>query len=366
MRLQYASVLLVLLIPVVALGEDDPRAARRAAADRIVRMHSATPATGPLPPPAPVAEPSYSPGLWVNAARQWLERMPKRPTPAGKGDDLPDLESDDDMPFEELHEPAKAYDIPSLRAKVTGLRFYEAGFDNLPLDQRLYAGQFETAATRAIWWELGLTYPAPTTRKTFRLEIRWRRQDGSVLADEVSDQQIETGWTSSFHAQGRGAQVPATWDRGTYSVQVFLEGKIIASGTFAVTSTAELRNVQLHHNREDNSGQKGVVIAFEFQTWRRRGQETYVGAYVQFQDGTPLRDLDGQFKDAGGFVATVLAFHPQGDDTRWPTAQIFFPYAQMHLARGTHELRVQLVAYEPKTAAALAHSSYIPMSLTWN
>ena len=292
--------------------------------------------------------------------------MAGSPASDGKGESLPGVESHEDLPYKKFGSPLNANDVPSLGAKVTGLRFYEGGFDDVPLDQRAYAQRFASESTRAIWWELGLAYPAPRSQRNFRLDARWRRQDGSVLADQAVDGRLEVGWTSSFHALGWGATTTATWEPGTYTLELAVDGKAVASGTFQVTSSAQVRGIQLLQNRVDDSGQQGVLITFELETWGRRGQETRVGVSVHFPDGTQLKDFDGSYVDANGFVATHLVFHPQYDSTLWKGAQILFPYAQMHLLKGKHDLRIQLAVYDAKTGDVLARPPWVAMSVTTN
>jgi hypothetical protein len=286
-----------------------------------------------------------------------------------------ELESDDDLPFEGAapdtrakpsrdRTPPRTFDIPSLQAHVTGLRFFEGGAQVVPPDRRAYGQRFAREATRYVWWELGLAYAPSDRARSFHAVARWTRPGGSLLVEQALDGRLEARWTSSLHAKGFGQPVPASWMAGTYRVDILIEGRVVASGAFQVTSRAHLSGALLHHDQVDASGQKGVLITFRLETWGRRGQETHVGAYVYFADGTPLKDHDRLYADRNGNVAADLVVHPVYDDALWKQAQIFIPYAQLHLARGTHELRIELVVYDPRTGAPLARAPWLALRVT--
>jgi hypothetical protein len=58
---------------------------------------------------------------------------------------------------------------PAFNPQVTGLQFYESGYDGLPRDQRVYAERFASETSRYINWELNLEYPAPGLRVDFQI-----------------------------------------------------------------------------------------------------------------------------------------------------------------------------------------------------
>jgi hypothetical protein len=60
--------------------------------------------------------------------------------------------------------------IPSIRATVTGLRFFESGFQAAPLDQRRYDHRFFADTARFIHWELNLAHPAPGRQTSFTID----------------------------------------------------------------------------------------------------------------------------------------------------------------------------------------------------
>lgn len=127
-----------------------------------------------------------------------------------------------------------AYQIPSLRGRVTSFDFFEGGFDAIPKQQRSYGVQFSKSSARAIWWELNLEHADPGRQIDFVIEAVYYRPDGSVLARQTNNTSIHAGWTTSFHSLGWGWQEPGNWSPGIYRVELSVNGKHVASGTFEI------------------------------------------------------------------------------------------------------------------------------------
>ena len=530
MRVPLLAVFGVWLTMGVALG-DEGAAARRAAADRIVLQSSATPATGPLPPPAPLPAVQHPSGTWMNAAGQLAERAEAAVTPPedvirwrdrtrraleqaalvgarlhaggserslggsparilevdasfpgsrrsarflrieggesgaaeawfarsfetfeaggyyvrtvtgpgqravltntidgqtptllwqvervlialsgfdskaaerldeaarkeglyaahlptthsqkGKGEAGLDLDSDADLPYDESFGKSKGledapftgragrpkpqgeagatYDIPSLRANVTSVRFFESGEQTVDPGKRIYKQQFVDTESRVICWELGIDHPAPAQRQSFSIDVTWRGEDGRALATQTLSTHLDPEWTSSLHSAGNRV-LPGAWPSGTYRVELSVGGKSVGSGSFRLLATAHLRDIGLRHNQVGAGGRKGFLILYTLALEGRRDMETHVGVQVQFANGTPLRDLDGVFRDTDGHVATHQVLRARYDSTLWTQSQIFFPIEQLHLATGDHTVRLQLWVYDPKTGDVLAESNWI-------
>ncbi len=125
-------------------------------------------------------------------------------------------------------------DIPSLNASVRSLRFYEGGKKAPPVKERVYSTRFEQAKTRFVWWELRLLHPALSKRIDFHIGQIWRREDGSVFANPETTSFILDSWVNSQHTHSWGTLRPANWKRGRYTLELFIEGKMIAQGSFQI------------------------------------------------------------------------------------------------------------------------------------
>ena len=127
------------------------------------------------------------------------------------------------------------YDIPTLQARVTGIRFYEGGYDGIPYNQRVYNTSFPKSATRAIWWELNLEHPDPRRKIDFAIEAVFYRWDGSEIARQINNTAIQSTWTTSYHSLGWGWREAGNWAAGSYRVILFIDGQQVSDGTFFIT-----------------------------------------------------------------------------------------------------------------------------------
>jgi hypothetical protein len=125
-------------------------------------------------------------------------------------------------------------DVPLLNAQVQSLRFYHGPRGQIvPFGQRRYETRFPRSQTMCINWELVLNYPAPGRRITFTIEFVYSGARG-VNQKYRTDTFIESDWKTSFHGDGAGWAEPGRWSIGIYRVELFIEGKQIAAGSFEV------------------------------------------------------------------------------------------------------------------------------------
>ncbi len=130
--------------------------------------------------------------------------------------------------------------IPSFKARVTSLWFFEGNATAPPLKERNYDIRFKDSATRFIFWELNLEHPAPGRQVNLAIEAFWYRPDGSLLRKQVLKTSIEPNWTWSYQTFGYGWDEPGHWEVGSYHVDLYVEGNRIASGSFEVYKTKGL------------------------------------------------------------------------------------------------------------------------------
>ena len=127
-----------------------------------------------------------------------------------------------------------AYDIPSLRARVKSIRFFESGNDPLPEDQREYTRRFSRQATRYIWLQLDLNLPAPGRSMEIPLECKYYR--GGVEFATLSQMHIrlEADWTDVWSRGGWGWAAVGNWPVGAYTASCRVDGRVFARGSFEV------------------------------------------------------------------------------------------------------------------------------------
>ena len=125
--------------------------------------------------------------------------------------------------------------IPIPGVQVSYVHFFEAPPGQPPeKSQRVYRSSFESQSTRAVYWEVGLTHPAPGERIDFRIEARWYKPDGSQMAQQMVDRYVLPGWSNSYHNLGWGWAAAGHWAPGSYRVDLYVQSTRVASGTFRI------------------------------------------------------------------------------------------------------------------------------------
>lgn len=126
--------------------------------------------------------------------------------------------------------------IPSLNATAKELVFYESTRDLPPLRDRIYRTEFGQSQVRYVCWELRMEHPDPGRKVPFRIEAKYFNPKGALLTEHYIDSYFDTGWNSSNHSSGYGFDQPGNWVKGTYRVDIYIAGDMVASGTFEVVS----------------------------------------------------------------------------------------------------------------------------------
>jgi hypothetical protein len=124
--------------------------------------------------------------------------------------------------------------IPTSKQFVS-LQFFESGADAVPYDARKYNTQFAAKNVRFINWELNTRHPAPGNRIDYDIEAVWIRSDGSLYARQTLRTYMNADWESPYASYSWGNDVAgAVWQPDTYTVDLYVGGAKIASGSFRV------------------------------------------------------------------------------------------------------------------------------------
>jgi len=124
--------------------------------------------------------------------------------------------------------------FPVPGASFKEIKFFESGPTLPPMTGRTYEVQFNHRTTRFVGWELHLTCPAVAYRVNFTIYATWYYPNGKVFGNETVNTYADVGWTDPVYSSGRGWQVPGRWVRGTYRVDLFVNGNRIGSGSFTI------------------------------------------------------------------------------------------------------------------------------------
>jgi hypothetical protein len=102
------------------------------------------------------------------------------------------------------------------------------------LGQRTYLAQFDHRSSRYINWELHITCPPSPSRIGFTIDATWYSPAGAVFANQSVPTYADTGWSEPVFNSGRGWQRAGFWKRGTYRVDLSVNGSQVGSGFFTI------------------------------------------------------------------------------------------------------------------------------------
>jgi len=180
---------------------------------------------------------------------------PTPPNPASKEDQPPPTSTTLPSPRPppstpgSTPQPSKVEEIqiPSLNARITALRFFEGSpCDEPPLKQRAYRQRFAKVITRDIFTELTLEYPKPEQRLDFTIQAVYQRKapEGEVVSRPEKKTYLPADSQRSVHSfRSRAGELVlcapgggggSDWPVGPYTVDVFINGEKVASGSFEI------------------------------------------------------------------------------------------------------------------------------------
>ena len=124
--------------------------------------------------------------------------------------------------------------IPSINAKVTALRFFESGEDEVDYDNLDYRTEFLSVFSRYINWELTFEFPILNDARTIDITGIYYLPDGTVMAEMDWPAELEAGWSLTRQSYGWGWPEAGNWPTGKYRVEVFAEGQRVAASSFLI------------------------------------------------------------------------------------------------------------------------------------
>ncbi len=124
--------------------------------------------------------------------------------------------------------------LPIPGANFKEIKFFESGSNSPALGSRVYAYQFNHRTSRFINWELHVTCPAVASRVEFTIYETWYNPNGTVFANQTVNTYANPGWTEPVYNSGRGWQRADMWKRGTYRVELTVNGSRIGSASFTI------------------------------------------------------------------------------------------------------------------------------------
>jgi hypothetical protein len=203
-------------------------------------------------PPARLIPPRPPEVLPPSRSEQAPEEKQPPPSPAGSpGTRVSPLTSESTPAAPKIEE----IQIPPLNARLTALRFFESDTCNeTPLKERAYRQRFAKVITRDVFTEITLEYPKRERRVDFTIQAIYQHktpQNGEIVSRPQLKTYLSADGERSIHPlhsrQGQAiccsricgpayADPPAagSWPVGSYTVDVYIHGEKMASGSFEI------------------------------------------------------------------------------------------------------------------------------------
>ena len=124
--------------------------------------------------------------------------------------------------------------FPIPGASFKEIKFFESGSTEPPLGSRGYQASFNHHNTRFVNWELHITCPAVVSRIDFTVYATWYYPNGRLFGNQSVNVHSDIGSSELVYSSGRGWQRTGMWLKGTYRVDLFVNGNRIGSGSFTV------------------------------------------------------------------------------------------------------------------------------------
>jgi len=119
---------------------------------------------------------------------------------------------------------------------VRSLRFFEADTNSLPLEQRAYRRRFSGEGTRFVSYEIMLAYPKNKLGRPITITSVWSRDGPMQPVRIVLDNNYDSAETYRIFNQGLGKDDGRGFSqrKGNWKVEIYIEGQLVATGTFEI------------------------------------------------------------------------------------------------------------------------------------
>ena len=124
--------------------------------------------------------------------------------------------------------------IPRINATITDIKFFEAPNDGTEPGSRKYLRFFDGSTARYIWWQITVEYPFRySDSQKFDIEYVYYR-NGVLNGSHVSPQWVLGYASEIWMVSGYGSAQAGFFQNGSWVVELYLDGVLIANGEFDV------------------------------------------------------------------------------------------------------------------------------------
>ncbi|MGC2235785.1 MAG: hypothetical protein WA584_06465 [Pyrinomonadaceae bacterium] len=207
------------------------------------------------------------------------------------------------------------------------------------------------------------------------MAIYFQEKDGTPLEDNNNKFDSADGTVAVYKAITPGYQTTAYEDYqvfmpyseldlsdGDYNLRmdvdvIYKEGGLVSHLTFhdfvynqgnknSRKPSAEFGKIWIDYD-VTQGGQKGMRVHTKFTVVDMKGIPGYLGVYFQKKNGDKLYTNNKTYRSKEGQVAIYFDINPGYERTVYEDAQVFIPYSEFSLPRGSYDLQMDMdVIYE--------------------
>lgn len=249
--------------------------------------------------------------------------------------------------------PARQPATPS-SSSYANLRITDISFCNTDINKNVISGPSDSFYADDVKYICPKIYYEGMRRDAdVDIKVKFITPDGDLFAHDGDrytyscEMPLETG-SNTILLEGWGSDDGGVYYDGTWKCQIWVGGKMLLSAPFTIVGLSDdggnsssvqadegsryvtINKVWVDHNQYQD-GVKGMLIHTDFDAVGMKDHKVYVAAYFYFDDGTPLKDEDGEFSTPDGQVCVASRQTVSYDSSNFSDYKLFIPNDQLHV-----------------------------------
>jgi hypothetical protein len=121
--------------------------------------------------------------------------------------------------------------------ELISIKLFETGYTPMPRSERYYATSFSSNEARYIDYEIHVRNNLYNIRDNeISIKAKYYHPDGSLMGAPVMSETIPYNWETAYYWKGWGWDEPGNWEEGTYTIELYIDGRYITEKRFTIYS----------------------------------------------------------------------------------------------------------------------------------
>ncbi len=105
-------------------------------------------------------------------------------------------------------------------------------------------------------------------------------------------------------------------------------------------------------------GEKGMRVHTKFHTYSMKDMTGKVVVFFYHQDGSPVKDLNDNYRTTDGNVSCSDKFSPTYENSLYEDFKVFIPYSEIHMLPGEHSYKCYAAVYSNSLGKYISNSDW--------